>query len=685
MSASVTPPAGAEPRWLVEVRLRARRRMLWCRELWAHHRYAGEEALAITHSEVELALEGAGDLRRAEELFQIEHPDARKLTEEIESLSKQVPDPRWVHLCDELELSAAERELLSLALASELVPALRRVYGYLRDEVAPADPSPALVADLWGWSVPPRVDRESALVRYALAHPAGQELDETSNATGWAADPLVLDYLLDQGPAVYQAPLGQPVEVPKGPQLHRDEFREIVVFIDSIGPGNGSVPPVEIELVAPAGSGRTTLAAQVAAKLGRRLVAVDSREIAAAAQPEVAAAREARCARLAGALIAWQEADSLPDRCLQVARRCQPLCFLTTEKLLPITAQPAAIRHSSVLTTLSRGERLELWHAVSARPAPEPVAQWPLRASEVRLMAQVAPAGDEALRSICQRLLLEIPHELLERMPQPYTWDDFVVAPHLERHLREIEAQVRTRAEVLDQWGFSRLTPMGRGVTAIFAGPSGTGKTMAAQVLARSLGLELYRVDLAGVVNKYIGETEKHLRSVFAACERAPVMLFFDEADALFGRRMQVSDAHDRFANIEIDYLLQRMEQFDGVAILATNRKGDLDTAFMRRLRFAVDFAPPTVPEREVLWRRALDGAVTQTGLPLTGEIDWVTVARELDLTGAGIKSAALAAAFLARAEGTQIMTRHVAAAARRELEKHGIVVRVTGMESEGA
>ena len=180
------------------------------------------------------------------------------------------------------------------------------------------------------------------------------------------------------------------------------------------------------------------------------------------------------------------------------------------------------------------------------------------------------------------------------------------------------------------------MTPLGRGVTALFAGPSGTGKTMAAQVLARSLGLELYRVDLAGVVNKYIGETEKHLRTVFDACERAPVLLFFDEADALFGKRTQVNDAHDRFANIEIDYLLQRMEQFDGVAVLATNRKGDLDTAFLRRLRFVIDFAPPTVAERERLWRLALEGSQDDGGPPADRRLDWRQLARELDLTGAG-------------------------------------------------
>ena len=204
--------------------------------------------------------------------------------------------------------------------------------------------------------------------------------------------------------------------------------------------------------------------------------------------------------------------------------------------------------------------------------------------------------------------------ELLSPLPVPFGWDDLVLSPVTAAHLRELEAQAADRGQVLDDWGFSRLTSLGRGTTALFAGPSGTGKTMAAQVLARSLGLALYRVDLAGVMSKYIGETEKHLRELFEACERAPVLLLFDEADALFGKRTQVSDAHDRYANIEIDYVLQRMEQFDGVAVLATNRKGDLDTAFVRRLRFIIDFAPPSASEREHLWRLALEGASDADG-----------------------------------------------------------------------
>ena len=207
---------------------------------------------------------------------------------------------------------------------------------------------------------------------------------------------------------------------------------------------------------------------------------------------------------------------------------------------------------------------------------------------------------------------------------------------------------------------------------------------MAAQVIARSLGLDLYRVDLAGVVNKYIGETEKRLREVFDACEHAGALLFFDEADALFGARMQVKDAHDRFANIETNYLLQRIESFDGVAILATNRRNDIDQAFVRRLRFVIEFMAPRADERLTLWRRALPSHAPG-GEPLLDDIDWRLLADRLEMTGAEIKNTVLAAAFLARAEGERIGMRHLLGAAQRELAKQRGKLPVTLREAAGA
>jgi SpoVK/Ycf46/Vps4 family AAA+-type ATPase len=188
-------------------------------------------------------------------------------------------------------------------------------------------------------------------------------------------------------------------------------------------------------------------------------------------------------------------------------------------------------------------------------------------------------------------------------------------------------------------------------------------------------------VDLSGVMNKYIGETEKRLKQVFDACERANVLLFFDEADALFGQRTQVKDAHDRFANIEIDYLLQRMEQFEGVAILATNRKGDLDKAFVRRIRFILDFVPPGAAERLALWQRALLPS-SPSGEELLDSIDMNFLAHKMTMTGAEITAAALSAAFLARAQGTRICMHHVLHAARREMSKNGTVVRMGEWEN---
>ena len=174
--------------------------------------------------------------------------------------------------------------------------------------------------------------------------------------------------------------------------------------------------------------------------------------------------------------------------------------------------------------------------------------------------------------------------------------------------MRELAAQVAQRGKVYETWGFAEKVTRGLGISALFSGPSGTGKTMAAEVLANELQLDLYRIDLASVVSKYIGETEKNLRRVFDAAEDSGAILFFDEADALFGKRSEVKDSHDRYANIEVSYLLQRMEAYRGLAVLATNLKNSVDTAFLRRIRFVVNFPFPDAPQRAEIWRRAFPG-----------------------------------------------------------------------------
>jgi vesicle-fusing ATPase len=216
---------------------------------------------------------------------------------------------------------------------------------------------------------------------------------------------------------------------------------------------------------------------------------------------------------------------------------------------------------------------------------------------------------------------------------------------------------------VHDHWGFAAKSSRGLGISALFSGASGTGKTLAAEIMADELSLDLYRIDLSQVVSKYIGETEKNLRRVFDAAETAGAVLLFDEADALFGKRSEVKDSHDRYANIEVSYLLQRMEAYRGLAILTTNMKQALDPAFMRRIRFVVQFPFPDFAEREEIWRRVFPQATP------TAELDVARLAR-LNVSGGNIRNIALGAAFVAADENKPVTMAHLLRAARAEYAK---------------
>ena len=253
--------------------------------------------------------------------------------------------------------------------------------------------------------------------------------------------------------------------------------------------------------------------------------------------------------------------------------------------------------------------------------------------------------------------------DLAERIVPCAGWDDLIL-PELQKEvLHQLAAQVRYRMRVYEHWGFSQKSKRGLGVSALFAGASGTGKTMAADVLAHDLELDLYRIDLSAVVSKYIGETEKNLKQVFDAAEEGGVLLLFDEADALFGKRSEVRDSHDRYANIEVGYLLQRMEAYQGLAILTTNLKSALDTSFQRRLRFTVNFPFPDAGQREAIWRNVFPKATPTRGL------NYAKLA-QLNVTGGSIRNIAVNAAFMAAQTGGPVEMAHLAQAARLEAQK---------------
>jgi SpoVK/Ycf46/Vps4 family AAA+-type ATPase len=256
---------------------------------------------------------------------------------------------------------------------------------------------------------------------------------------------------------------------------------------------------------------------------------------------------------------------------------------------------------------------------------------------------------------------------LAQRVEGRYGWDDIVLPRNVLAQLRDLCAEVRHRRRVYGEWGFGEKHARGKGVAALFSGPSGTGKTMAAEIIAGDLELDLYRIDLSVVVSKYIGETEKNLAKIFAEAERGCAVLFFDEADALFGKRSEVKDAHDRYANIEISYLLQRMEVYEGVVILATNLKKNMDEAFLRRLQYTLEFPFPDEVQRREIWR-----GLFPLRAPRAAEVHFDFLAGHLALAGGNIKNVVLHAAFLAAADGGVIGMPHLMRAAKREYDKIG-------------
>ncbi|HEY0172921.1 MAG TPA: ATP-binding protein [Pyrinomonadaceae bacterium] len=327
-------------------------------------------------------------------------------------------------------------------------------------------------------------------------------------------------------------------------------------------------------------------------------------------------------------------------------------------------------------------EQRELWREALGAPAEALNGEVEAVLSQFDLGAQaIRAAGAETLRRLAEpegegapglagllwdACRVQARHglgELAQRLEPAAAWDDLVLPEAQRQILREVVAHVRHRSLVYDGWGFAAKGRRGLGISALFVGASGTGKTMAAEVLAGELRLDLYRIDLSSVVSKYIGETEKNLRRVFDAAEEGGAILLFDEADALFGKRSEVKDSHDRYANIEVSYLLQRMEAYRGLAILTTNLRSALDTAFLRRIRFVVPFPFPDAAQRAEIWRRCFPAGAPTEGL----DFDRLS---KLNVPGGNIRNIALHAAFNAADEGTPVCMSHLLRAARQEYAK---------------
>ena len=576
-------------------------------------------------------------------------------------------------------LSEVDVELLMIALLPDLDSRFERLYGYLNDDVSRRRASIGLALQLAGESAMTataraRLEPSRPLIRRGLI--VVEEPDRPFLTRGLRVPDRVSAHLLgDDAPAAGLAGLIDevaPYRAPVADQLGRALAAGVrLVHLREQVVGTGSA--VAVAALTAAGMGSLTL---------------DLRRLAGASAAEAANLAELaiREALLLGAGLVADPVEALAEAGQEPLRRL-------TETDLPVlligstTWDPQWSNESPLLAeapVLGGRDRLVLWERELGEhdPALDPASlavhlalgpgqvQKAVRAAEASARMNGGPVSAEDLRRGVRAQNAAGLERLARRIEPEVTWDDLVLAPTVLRGLKEVAARARHRDTVLTDWRMRRGGGRGHGVTALFAGDSGTGKTMSAEVIASDLGLDLYTVNLATVVDKYIGETEKNLERIFAEAGGVNAVLFFDEADAIFGKRSDVRDAHDRYANIESAYLLQRLETFDGLAVLATNLRANIDEAFTRRLDAILDFPEPTEELRRSLWQRCL-----APPLPLADDIDYDFLAASFDFAGGSIRSASTSAAYLAAAEGVPVGMRQLVAAVEQEYRKLGRLV----------
>jgi hypothetical protein len=585
------------------------------------------------------------------------------------------PLPALSLLAQRLELSDFERDVLLLCAAMELDTRVAQLCAQAQHDAGKPYPTFALAMALfdrpaWDAMSPERPLRYWRLVD--LAAGAAQPLVGSL----LRADERIVSYLkganyLDERIAPLVTALAEPAfELPPSQQTLADA---VVTHLRSVDAGEVPI----VQLLGSDAASKQLVAADIAGRLGLRVHRIDAEVLPAALSEQETFVRlwQRECALLPLALyvdaLETERVGAAAATLQRTLSRIGGLVFLDVREPWPLDRAVLPVDVAKPTPAEQRALWNEMLSTEQAAAADRPAVHFDLGANAIRSAAGAALAlaqGDASrLPALLWTRCIADARPVLDQLAQPVEakahWDDLELPPAEKALLRQIADQVEHRGIVYDDWGFRARMNRGLGISVLFAGESGTGKTMAAEVIANELGLLLYRIDLSAVVNKYIGETEKNLRRLFDAAEGGGAILLFDEADALFGKRGEVKDSHDRYSNIEVNYLLQRMEAFRGLAILATNMKSALDQAFLRRLRFIVRFPFPGPVEREAIWRRALPAAVQ------VGAIDYARLAR-FNLTGASIHSIALNAAFLAARAGQPVGMPMLLEAARLEFRK---------------
>ena len=643
-----------------------------------------------------------------------------------QALSKAGEKPRLQQLADHFGLDRTALDILLLCIAPAFDTAYERLYGYLQDNVTKRRPSVRLVLDLLGqagiaqFELASDLTPDAALFRHniiehiiepppANAHWLNQTLHADETVVAW-----LRGHYEHHGVLAGQVHLEEVVLTETESVLAGDSIECLTTALQA------PLPPI-VAIYGPDQTSQDAAARLLAQQHGRPLLTVnlkplvnsmgksasddsasDAKELAndpSSAQQTIRLAL--RDAKLTGSIAYLQGWDSCLDRDKYVSNAVlAQLCDHPDLVILSSTSawQPKNIERTRPIiwqefAAPTYRQRQTLWqhylHKLTDGKASLPQDELENLASQFELTSGTIRDAVAAARDSCNQQSPTTDNRLpitdhlftaarrysnprlstLARKIDPrYEWDDIVLPADQREILRELIATVRQRNKVLEEWGVGKKLAASAGVTVLFAGPPGTGKTMAAEVIAGELRLDLYKIDLSSVVSKYIGETEKNLEKIFNEASSSNAILFFDEADAIFGKRSEVKDAHDRHANVEVAYLLQRMEDYDGITILATNLRANLDEAFTRRIHFAVDFPFPRVADRMHIWETLFPPDVPKD----LEEADFKLLAKRFELAGGSIRNIIVSAAYLAADNGQVVTIEHLLHGAKRELMKMG-------------
>jgi len=601
---------------------------------------------------------------------------------------------RFAHLIDAFALTTQETEAFLLTLAPEIDPRYAQIYAYLHDDVTRKRPSISLLLNLLTDNFDEKLKlrqlfgKNGRLMQSGLLEKSGERDGKELLAQTIRPTPHVVEYLL--GDDQLDRNLNAMAQLYPVRQKHEAHRVSTPLLTKLLKVSQTTTPPL-FAFSGRYGTGKLEAAEQIASQAERPLLRVNCAKLAAADLDLKTGFRWLlRDGRLFGAVILLDRWDSLlveyqpPPQLFSEILAYPHVVILASE----ISWQPTNRTHHRPLYTITFpapdfNGRFSIWQqhlgdetglditavANHFRFTPGQIEDAIATAHDLAHWRDSAVTNDDlfaASRAHSNQNLAKLATKILPR----YTWDDIVLPEDTLDQLYEMVNMVKHRPKVYDQWGFDRKLAMGKGLSALFAGGSGTGKTMSADIMAGVLGLDLYKIDLSTVVSKYIGETEKNLDRIFTEAATSNAILFFDEADAIFGKRSEVKDSHDRYANIEISYLLQRMEMYDGVVILATNLRANMDEAFTRRLHFVVEFPFPEAIDRERIWQVNFPQET-----PLTADVDFELLAKRFRIPGGNIRNIILSAAFLAAEDEQTVGMKQLLHASQREYQKLGRLI----------